>query len=695
MKPPLFITARFRTGSTMLWNVFRQLPEARAYYEPLHDRIPDFLEFPIQPDKSHLFVKSYFDEYKDAPNAVDLHQSDFANHRLFLESEDQYPQLNAYIQALVKSVPFKKTAVLQFNRIDFRLAWIKQNFPNARLLHLTRNPRDQWYSTISSLNNINIDSSIDIDAYDLATWARDLYKQFPFLASPQIRHPYQRFYFIWKLSYLAGQRLANLSVAYEELLAEPEKYLVQILNLANLYSAENLEACLKLVEPKPEHAWVKDKNDAWFSDMEESCEAALDELGLNENFALKPLSEIQENSPKYQALLTDPENDRWATKSFKQALSLGRGDIYKTDHHYQNVVAELGRVRAEYEVAVAECTNLRSELDELSNNKERPCPGCDEIRAKLDEKNSECNNLRIQIDQLFVERENLQTQFNDVSTEKEHLRGDRDSIRAELGGVRAELGGMIIERAQLRAEHNNISDHYQHTLNEVARLRAELEGVITERSQLRAEHNNLSDQYQNTLNGVVRLRAEIDKIVLDKSNLQSALNIHEVELARLSGENLQLYRDITNCDLELSKNKIELKSVYASTSWRITSPIRFIKTVLTAVINFPKQAIKAVLASFVRFFRAHPGLKSKFVHFFAKFPALDNLVLQLSRKVVKGPFVESVPEIGLEPLVVEQALNPSGSAGDEETMSEDEKYFMDLFQRELARRQSQKRGDME
>src|SRR5690349_2892836 len=101
---PLFITARFRTGSTMLWNIFHQLPEVRAYYEPLHDRLISFLKHPIEPQKSHLFVKNYFDEYKDAREAISLHKSEFANQRLYLESDVDYPNLQAYIQALIDCV---------------------------------------------------------------------------------------------------------------------------------------------------------------------------------------------------------------------------------------------------------------------------------------------------------------------------------------------------------------------------------------------------------------------------------------------------------------------------------------------------------------------------------------------------------------------------------------------------------------
>src|SRR5262245_55357484 len=33
----LFITARFRSGSTLLWHLYANLPGVTAYYEPLHE----------------------------------------------------------------------------------------------------------------------------------------------------------------------------------------------------------------------------------------------------------------------------------------------------------------------------------------------------------------------------------------------------------------------------------------------------------------------------------------------------------------------------------------------------------------------------------------------------------------------------------------------------------------------------------
>jgi hypothetical protein len=334
----------------------------------LHEQLLSYIKYPIQVDKSHFFVKSYFDEYQNIPNATSLHHSDFANHRLFLESEDTYPELQVYIKALVESVSSGQTAILQFNRIDFRLAWIKKNFSNARLLHLYRNPRDQWYSTLTGFPG-DIDQSIDFDQYSLATWARDLYGQFPFLATPHIEHAYQRFYYIWKLSYLAGQRLADLSVSYEDILVEPSKRLTQILKLSNLYSDSNLDACLSVVVSKPERGWSKNRSDEWFLHLEQKCEQVLDELGLNQHFALVPLGEIQKQSSKYQAFLHDPATDHWAVTSFKQAIARERSAVYETSQRYEDAARwmgiELDKLRDERDSINAERNRIRVERDAM------------------------------------------------------------------------------------------------------------------------------------------------------------------------------------------------------------------------------------------------------------------------------------------------------------------------------------------
>jgi hypothetical protein len=316
--PPLFITARFRTGSTMIWNIFRQLPDVVALYEPLHGQLPGYISHPNLVRKEHLYVKSYFDEYQSIKDCVEHHRTDFSDHRLYLEEGDDYPELKEYIQVLLNSVSPGKTCVIKFNRIDFRLPWIKKNFPDAKIMHLSRNPRTQWYSTIARYEG-NIDTSLEFDDFFVTTFARDLYRQFPFLSGPYTTHIYQRFYYLWKLSLLAGQRLSGISLTYENFLQEPEHYLHNILDFANLDTRENFLTCKNFIDSKPKRSWTKMTDESQYEEIETRCNALLDKLGINHDLTFKPLKEIQAGSIDYQEMCADSRPAEWALLSLKRA----------------------------------------------------------------------------------------------------------------------------------------------------------------------------------------------------------------------------------------------------------------------------------------------------------------------------------------------------------------------------------------
>ena len=485
MKRPIFITARFRTGSTMLWNLFRQLPEVCAYYEPLHDYLVPYIKYPAEVQKSHLYVKSYFDEYLNAPNAVSLHRTDFANYKLYLESQDSYSELYAYIHALVESVPALQTPVLQFNRIDFRLAWIKKNFPDVVLLHLARNPRDEWYSTLEPFN-IDIDKDIDFDGYDLTTWARDLYKQFPFLATPQIEHIYQRFYYLWKLSYLAGQRLSDLTVSYEDILSNPQKKVTELLYFADLYSDRNLDICLKIVESNPKRAWKKDREDSWFDEMEQKCEIILDELGLNRDFALLPLQEIQNNSPKYQEMLNDPENVIWAQNSLRKQIAAERVNHYEINNSlnqsYKNAIKNIDTLQIQINQLNVERDQIRYQLDEIRDER-------DTVQSQFTQAQVELDKTQTQLDEIRDERDTVQSQFaqaqvelDKIQTKLELVQTDRDTIQTQLDKIQVERDQILTQLDEVRASREIVQAQLYETISEREAIKAELDHVYHCRS---------------------------------------------------------------------------------------------------------------------------------------------------------------------------------------------------------------------
>lgn len=145
----IFLTARFRSGSTLLWNVLRHVEGMWAYYEPFNRRPwlePDRAK---ERDPSHLHVSGgYWDEYQGLEDLRQHYREDWTRYRLYMDASAWDEDMLTYLRSLIARAqgrPF-----LQFNRLDFRLPWVKHWFPFARIVHLCRHPRDQWLSTLSN-----------------------------------------------------------------------------------------------------------------------------------------------------------------------------------------------------------------------------------------------------------------------------------------------------------------------------------------------------------------------------------------------------------------------------------------------------------------------------------------------------------------------------------------------------------------
>lgn len=214
----IFLIGRFRAGTTMFWNFFRQFPQYTCYYEPLHDNMPGFLEAQAtqMADSSHVGVTDYFTEFRrlDVRQVIGLWRHWFGRSRFFIGAEESAPDLRAYLQYLIDRTPAGSTPVMKFVRADFRVGWLARQFPGALVIHLARNARDHWTSSVG--RNSNLDDG-QIESHPTFGHYRVYMEQIARDMGLVVEgHPYRLFYLLWKLSHAAMQPYAHAAWYYEE-----------------------------------------------------------------------------------------------------------------------------------------------------------------------------------------------------------------------------------------------------------------------------------------------------------------------------------------------------------------------------------------------------------------------------------------------------------------------------------------------
>jgi len=173
---PIFIHSLFRTGSTYLWNKFRQNDKYDCYYEPLN-------QFLSEISKEKPYIWGYDSHATDKAGHPRITKNHLAEYEKLLQpnqkgipffkkafSFDDYcnnspnPDLKKYIDHLIHAADEEgKRPVLQFNRTAFRIKWFKTYFPGSTNIYLVRNPRDQWQSYISMFEDNNLDIFLIMD----------------------------------------------------------------------------------------------------------------------------------------------------------------------------------------------------------------------------------------------------------------------------------------------------------------------------------------------------------------------------------------------------------------------------------------------------------------------------------------------------------------------------------------------------
>ncbi len=288
-KQAIFITGRFRSGTSFLWQLFDQLDGYCAWYEPLHPQLLAAIEH-TEPKADHVGIVDYWTAYRQHPQFRAAYSASFATQNLFLEPKDEYVELEHYINQLIE-LSGDDTAVIQFNRVDFRLSWLKAKFPSVKIIHITRNPLQLYYSQRKHINSADRNDVDYWDAYELQPWCYALSEEFPFLLKHEESHAFYPFYMLYQLSTMAATYCADVSINLDNHVFQSDDFLAKLGQVVALSKLQ--KNTIKSLTHVPEFpVFDADLTDQLISIMT-AVDMKLMALGLTEGFAKQALSTIK------------------------------------------------------------------------------------------------------------------------------------------------------------------------------------------------------------------------------------------------------------------------------------------------------------------------------------------------------------------------------------------------------------------
>jgi sulfotransferase family protein len=224
----VFVSGDFSSGTTLLFTLFRKTGEYYSLYEPLHEKLLEYLIWPLREYEHHFFVSNYFSEYKGFRQIPELFNPEWGNSGLVLPATAEAPELYRYLSYVIGTAFGRAERVmLKENRFTFRLGWLRATFPQAKVVHIYRDPVRQWNSVLRRVqayygrDDVGQDK-VTFNGFNIARWCEDIKGVYPQLAAEHFRTGHERFCRLWELSFAEHQRYADISVDYDALVRDFE-----------------------------------------------------------------------------------------------------------------------------------------------------------------------------------------------------------------------------------------------------------------------------------------------------------------------------------------------------------------------------------------------------------------------------------------------------------------------------------------
>lgn len=604
-KNVLFIHSLFRSGSTYLFNSFRQAgDDIYCYQEPLNEFVFEALKQPetlLDIEGSGEMQRRLRHPEMERPYFAELYDTlefwkPYASPEI---SYDDYfglvapDKTNEYFAALINGAK-KQNVMIQECRTGARIGNIKSGIGGYHI-YLWRNPVNQWWS-FKSTEYFEVIMQVIASAKSIPPLIRKICDENTIAILPnhsfeqQLRHFEQRwvsshnsymlFFGLWCLNMIESMEHADMALSVDHLSRDPAYRNQAETTLSELgFTDIDFTDC-----NIPQSIFTRQEM-AFYYQIEEEVYEYLRESGIQASV----LETLKKLARQNTSILEKPK------------------DVSDTDNEYIQSIETLRSIVLEGQTArEREGKNSNTEISIL--------------------------NTRV-LNFLKAENETAQT-LSKLKADKDQLKTSLINSETALANAQkktAQFGNEIakLEKLHTQAKHDN--QIYKESLQSHTASLKKLSDTIAFISQQNREINsNLTltrSKFEKEREHYEVMRLEHERLLdvlptvkeqIRKTNANRQAEYEAREAQRQETEN-HLRSQIQHTDRALRETEAHLAAVLSSSSWKVTSPIRSIFNAKSHLKNLKNK----ILLRGLNLYRSSPAFKNSATGILNLFPKLE------------------------------------------------------------------------
>jgi len=376
-------------------------------------------------------------------------------------------------------------------------------------------------------------------------------------------------------------------------------------------------------------------------------------------------------------------------KSFKTPPNVFDNFVTRKHWKIRDTLSQLDKVRYDREELQKQLDRLRDVREEIQNRLDSVWNEREKIRKRLDRVWSNREELRKQLDQAWVDFDKTQQQLKAVKIERNQTQIQLEQAKANQEQIQTQLNQVLIEKEETRKQLEQAKANQERIQTQLVQVITEKEEAYKQLEQAKANQERIQTQLVQVITekeeaykqleqakaNQERIQTQLDEVWVDRERIQASLAEVLVDRERIQKEFDEVW-------IGRHKHWSELDTIYRSHSWKLLAPARrlfrwgrFWRDRINRIIHRPFSYSLAKILYWIKMLLERGSWGERlFSRIKVSYPSFWHRVADWSKHSTK----------------TQVALVPSPKIdSDDEQISRDEKYFTELFQRELSNRQKE------